>query len=78
MTSEENYAHSVISPVNSSTSDYMTPRRIPVLFSTNKGLYLRKFSTISKDDYKIEFCDIQKWVIFFINLTIHIIHRYCI
>lgn len=43
------------------TSQYVTPRKVPVLFSTNDGLHIRKLECSS--NYFVIFCDLRKWVI---------------
>lgn len=42
------------------TSQYMTPRQVPVLFSTDHGLHIRKLECSS--NYLIIYCDLRKWV----------------
>ncbi|XP_017844816.1 uncharacterized protein LOC108601429 [Drosophila busckii] len=37
-------------------------KRVPVLFTTNRGLYVRVAqSSASKHEYEINFCDLERW-----------------
>lgn len=39
-------------------------KNVPVIFSTNRGVYLRKLSRQELSGYRTSFCDLQKWVSF--------------
>lgn len=39
-------------------------KNVPVIFSTNRGVYLRKFCRQEANGYQTSFCDLQKWVSF--------------
>lgn len=47
-------------------SDTLISHRTPVLFCTDSGLYLKTIkywsSIPEEDNYKIQFCDLERWV----------------
>lgn len=48
--------------IDYTTSEYMTPRQVPVLFSSDYGLHIRKLECSNNNKYLVNFCDLQKWV----------------
>jgi hypothetical protein len=43
-------------------TDHVCERNVPVLFTTTRGVHLRKFSKSSPNNYSIAFCDLERWV----------------
>lgn len=49
--------------VKEAACDYRCHRKVPVLFSTIRGVHLRKLNKSSVDgNYSITFCDLERWV----------------
>lgn len=49
---------------NDLSTDHFCQRTVPVLFTTIRGVHLRKFSKSSSNKYSIGFCDLERWVNF--------------
>ena len=45
-----------------SPSEHICQRNVPVLYSTVRGVYLRKFNKSSTNNYDVSFCDLERWV----------------
>lgn len=44
------------------SSSHICEQKVPVLFSTMRGIHLRKFNKNSASNYSIDFCDLERWV----------------
>jgi hypothetical protein len=44
------------------SSHHICEKNVPVLYSTLRGVYLRKFNKSSSNHYSIDFCDLERWV----------------
>lgn len=46
---------------NYSSRQRLCDRSVPVLFSTNRGLHLRKYNRNMPNNYTINFCDLERF-----------------
>ncbi|CRK99166.1 CLUMA_CG012516, isoform A [Clunio marinus] len=54
--------HDLQEPKQISTPEYLCQKKVPVLFTTNRGIHLRKFNKSSmNDEYMMSFCDLERW-----------------
>lgn len=44
------------------SSDHVCNKNVPVLFTTIRGVHLRKSNKSSSNSYSISFCDLERWV----------------
>jgi hypothetical protein len=52
------------SDVRDSQPSHICEKSVPVLFTSVRGVHLRKFSKSSSANYSIAFCDVERWVSF--------------
>ncbi|CAG9804403.1 unnamed protein product [Chironomus riparius] len=43
------------------STNHICEKNVPVLYSTLRGVYLRKFNKSSANNYSIDFCDLERW-----------------
>lgn len=44
------------------SSEHVCHKNVPVLFTTIRGVHLRKSNKSSSNSYSISFCDLERWV----------------
>lgn len=49
------------------TTDHICGKNVPVLFASVRGIHLRKFNKSSPNNYDITFCDLERWVRKYVN-----------
>ncbi|GAB0099232.1 hypothetical protein DMENIID0001_150800 [Sergentomyia squamirostris] len=43
------------------SAGHLVSKKTPVLFCTNRGLYLRTLHTTATAEYSVDFCDVELW-----------------
>lgn len=44
------------------SSNHICEKSVPVLYTTLRGIHLRKFNKTSSNNYSLDFCDLERWV----------------